>query len=83
LPLANVAEGKALGVALGVSSVLEGYLEGKARRTVFTITLNRPCVRYVTYVSSRFCKPLDLKQSDYLPEGTFCQYLKEPEACAT
>jgi hypothetical protein len=32
-------------------------------------------VRFVTY-ASKFCTPLDLKQSDYLPEGAFCQYLK-------
>jgi hypothetical protein len=70
LPLASVVEGGALGVALGVSSVLDGYLEGWARRTAFTITLDRTCVRCVPYVS-KFCKPLDLKQSDYLPKGTF------------
>jgi ABC-type thiamin/hydroxymethylpyrimidine transport system permease subunit len=71
LPLASVVGGMAWGVARGVSSILEGYLEGWARRTVFTVTLYRSCVRSVTYVS-KFCKPLDLKQSDYLPEGTFC-----------
>jgi hypothetical protein len=32
-------------------------------------------VRFFTYVS-KFYKPLDLKQSDYSPEGTFCQYFK-------
>jgi hypothetical protein len=72
LPLAFVAGGRAWGVALGVSSVLEGYLKDCARRTAFTITLYRSGVRSITYVS-KFCKHLELKQSDYLPEGTFCQ----------
>jgi hypothetical protein len=74
LPLACVAEGMAWGVTLGVSSVLEGYLEDWARPL-----LNG--VRSITYVS-KFFKPLDLKQSDYLPEGTFCQYLKSRRFCA-
>ena len=39
LPLAFVAGGRAWGVTLGVSSVLEGYLEDWARRTASTITL--------------------------------------------
>jgi hypothetical protein len=63
LPLACVAGGRAWGVALGISSVLEGYLEDWARRTAFTVALYRSGVRSVTYVS-KFCKPLDLKQSD-------------------
>jgi hypothetical protein len=64
LPLAIVAGGRAWGVALGVSSVLEGCLEDWARRTAFIVTLYRSGVRSVIYVS-KFCKPLDLKQSDH------------------
>jgi hypothetical protein len=63
--LAIVAGGRAWGVALGVSSVLEGYLEDWARRTAFKVTLYRSSVRSVTYLS-KFCKPLDLKQSPYM-----------------
>jgi hypothetical protein len=63
LPLAS-AGGRAWGVALGVSSVVEGYLEDWVRRAAFTVTLYRSGLRSVTYVS-KFCKPLDLKQSDY------------------
>jgi hypothetical protein len=55
LPLASVAEGMALVVALGVSSILEGYLERWARRTAFTVTLNRIDVRlshmYVSFAN--------------------------------
>jgi hypothetical protein len=65
LSLASAAGGMAWGVALGVSSILEGYLEDWARRTAFTVTLYRSGVRSVPYVS-KFCKPLDLKQSDYI-----------------
>jgi hypothetical protein len=36
-----------------------------ARRTASTVTLYRSGVRFVTYLS-KFCKPLDLKQSDYI-----------------
>jgi hypothetical protein len=75
LPLASVVGGVAWGVARGVSSVLEGYLGGWARRIAFIVTLCRSGVRFVIYVS-KFCKPQDLKQSDYLPEGTFCKYFK-------
>jgi hypothetical protein len=64
LPLASVVGGRAWGVALGVSSVLEGY-EDWVRRAAFTVTLDRSVLRSVTYVS-KFCKPLDLKQSDYI-----------------
>jgi hypothetical protein len=75
LSLASAAGGMAWGVALGVSTILEGPLEDWARRTAFTVTLYRSGERFVTYVS-KFCKPLDLKQFDYLPEGPFCHYLK-------
>ena len=60
LPLASAAGGRAWGVALGVSSVLEGHLEDWVRRAAFTVTLYRSGLRSVTYVS-KFCKPLDLK----------------------
>jgi hypothetical protein len=63
LLLASAAGGMAWGVALGVSSVLEGYLEDMARRTAFTITVYRSRARSVTYVN-KFSKPLGLKQSD-------------------
>jgi hypothetical protein len=75
LSLASADGGRAWGVELGVSTVLKGPLEEWARRTAFTVTIHRSGERSVTYVS-KFCKPLDLKQSDYLPEGTFCQYFK-------
>jgi hypothetical protein len=65
LSLASATGGRAWGVALGVSSVLEGYLEDMARRTAFTVTLYRSGVRSGTYVN-KLCKPLDLKQSDYM-----------------
>jgi hypothetical protein len=65
LPLASAVGGRAWGVALGVSSVLEGYLEDWVRRAPFTVTLYRSGLRSVTYVS-KFCKPLDFKQSDYI-----------------
>jgi hypothetical protein len=41
LPLASAPGGRAWGVALGVSSVLEGYLEDWVRRAAFTVTLYR------------------------------------------
>jgi hypothetical protein len=53
--------GRAWGVALGVSTILEGW----ARRTAFTVTLCRSGVRSLTNVSE-FCKPLHLKQSYYI-----------------
>jgi hypothetical protein len=81
LPLAIVDGGMAWGVAIGVSSILEGYLEDWARRTAFTVTLYRSCVRFVLCVS-KFCKPLDLKQSDFLPEGTFCCIIKTGGLCS-
>jgi hypothetical protein len=56
LPLASAAGGRAWGVALGVSSVLEGWV----RRAAFTVTPYRSGLRSVTYVS-KFCKPLDFK----------------------
>jgi hypothetical protein len=65
LPLSIVAGGRAWGVALVVSPVLEDYLEDWARRTACTVTFYRSGVRSVTYVN-KFCKPLDLKQSDYI-----------------
>ena len=51
LPLASAAGGGAWGVALGVSSVHEGYLEDWVRRAAFTVTLYRSVLRSVTYVS--------------------------------
>jgi hypothetical protein len=41
LPLASAAWGKAWGVALGVSSVLEGHLKDMVRLAAFTVTLYR------------------------------------------
>jgi hypothetical protein len=68
LPLASATGGRAWGVALGISSVLEGYLEDWVIRAAFTVTLYRSGLQSVTYVS-KFCKPLDLKQSDYISPG--------------
>jgi hypothetical protein len=63
LSLDIAAGGRAWGVALGVSTILEGPLEDWARRTGFTLTLYRSGACFVTYVS-KFCKPLDLKHFD-------------------
>jgi hypothetical protein len=65
LSLASAAGGRAWGIALGVSTILEDPLEEWARRTTFTKTLYRSCERFVTYVS-KFCKPFDLTLSDYI-----------------
>jgi hypothetical protein len=47
---------------LGVSSVLEGYFKGWGKTHRFYSNALPFGVRSITYVS-KFCKPLDLKQS--------------------
>jgi hypothetical protein len=51
------------------------------RRAAFTVTLNRSCLRSVTYVS-KFCKPLDFKQSDYMTTSAVFEIVHARDAVA-